>query len=189
MRLVTTLCCATVLLLLLVACNKTRLDEGDGTGKQAARTGVGAGLGTLVYGIIMDDPDAMRRAVAVGAAAATTTAVVEGSQTTKGEAKQERWEQELGKNNADAIVNLVHRDYGPARKNLAAASASGEERQVLAAQWLSAVLARDIGDEEAEKAAIGKIIASDPKTPDEATANKKLDQLMERLKELRSNYG
>lgn len=173
----------------LCGCGGARLDDEDGAGTSAARNGIGAALGSLVYGVIMDDPEAVRKAVAVGAATATTTAVVEGSKTTKAEAKQERWERELGKDNADAIVHLVNRDYGAARKSLAAAGKDPDAKRVLASQWLRAVLARDIGDEEAEKAALAAVIGGDPKTPDESAAQKTLARLMQQLAELRHKHG
>lgn len=173
-------------LAVLCACGP-RLEDKE-TGSKAVKAGAVGALGGLVYGLVMQDPDALRQAVAVGAAAATVTVASDAVTTTKADKKQDKWEKELGQANADAIVQLVKRDYAGMRQNLDKAEASAEPRQIQGASWLRTVLARDTGDKAAEEAGVQQVMKLDPKAGDAEAVKGKLGKLMDKLGELRKQY-
>ncbi|HEX3132076.1 MAG TPA: hypothetical protein VHX44_00670 [Planctomycetota bacterium] len=169
--------------LLLIAC-------GDDRGPEKADSNVGsnaaaAGLGTLVYGLITKDENAVRNAVAVGAATATTTAVVEKSQENK---KSGEWERVIGKENSDGLVALLHKDYRTARTQFEKGLTSDQAPFKRAAQWGMALVSYDTGDDAKLDAQLEVIAKSDPAIGDKGKAKDELTRLNAKLTELRKEY-
>lgn len=171
------------LALLLVACgdrnNPEKADSNVGTNAMAA------GLGSLVYGLITKDENAVRNAVAVGAATATTTAVVEKSQENK---KSGEWERVIGKDNSDGLVALIRKDYRTARSQFEKGKASDQASFKRAAEWGLALVAYDTGDDAKLDAQLDVIAKSDPAIGDKGKAKDELTRLNGRLVELRKEY-
>jgi hypothetical protein len=171
------------LALLLVACgdrnNPEKADSNVGTNAAAA------GLGSLVYGLITKDENAVRNAVAVGAATATTTAVVEKSQENK---KGGEWERVIGKDNSDGLVALIRKDYRTARTQFEKGKASDQVPFKRAAEWGLALIAYDTGDDAKLDAQLDVIAKSDPAIGDKGKAKDELTRLSSKLTELRKEY-
>ena len=180
---------ALVAAVLICSCGsgEPRLDEKETAGKAAKAGAVGA-LGGLVYGLIARNPDALRTSAAAGAAAATVVAAQDTLSDTKGDKQKEQFEKRFGPDNANAIVQLVKRDYAGARASLDAA-AKGAPEHARAAVWLRALLARDTGDAAAERAAIEDLLRNDPELKDADPVKGRIDQLQKKLADLRKEYG
>lgn len=178
------------LLLLVPALSMLLIACGESRGPEKADSKVGtnaaaAGLGSLVYGLITKDENAVRNAVAVSAATATTTAVVEKSQENK---KSSEWERVIGKANSEGLTALLKRDYRTARTQFEAGRASDQVPFKRAAEWGLALVAYDTGDDAKVDAQLDLIAKSDPAIGDKGKAKDELTRLSAKLTELRKEY-
>ena len=136
--------CLTLLTLFITSCGSSRgMKTAD---SQASSNAASAGLGVLVYGLITNDKDALEKAAASAAAAATVTKVKEGSASSREEGE---WERVIGKENTDALVALIQRDYRAAKNHIATASKSDKPEYQRASRWLSALIDYETGNDEA----------------------------------------
>ena len=171
-------------MLFLAGCGSGRgLNKAD---SNAGSNAAAAGLGSLVYGLIRDNEDAIEKAAATAAATATTTKVREHSKTSQQEGE---WERVLGATNTDGVVALINRDYRTAKAKFNEALASETANHQRAARWLLAITYYDIGEDAELEPLLQQIVETDAAIPTIDKAREEMVKHTKKLTDLRKKYG
>ena len=174
-----------LILLMTLAIGSVTAEDLKNADSRVGENALAAGLGTLVFGLITRDDDAVRNAAGVAAAAVVVTGVHERAGTKR---TSESWERTIGEDNSAGLVALIKRDYRSARQHFAVGGQAAEPAFKRAAVWGKTLVAYDVGDDEQVDQLLEAALNIDPKLADKAAARNELARLSDKLTELRKQY-
>jgi hypothetical protein len=116
----------------------TKSAKGEEAKKGAVRGSAGGAIGGFLFGLISGDPfGGAAKGAAVGAGTGAAMGGFRGAKTDR------EMKAELGATNYEALMALVHRDYGKAKSLLVVTENDPDPKIRHASAWISALVARE----------------------------------------------